>query len=125
MVITDEAYEYFTYDGAEHFSIGSMPEMRGRVVSCFTFTKTYAMTGWRIGYLHGPADLVPHIGKAHIAFCICPPVVSQYAALAALRGPQDCVAEFHEHYRSARDLMCDRLDRLSEVFDYKGSVPLG
>ena len=117
-VVTDEAYEYFTYDGHEHFSIGSIPEMRGRVVSCYTFTKTYAMTGWRIGYLHASEELVPQIAKAHIPLAICAPVVSQYAALAALKGSQDCVGEFREHYRSARDLMCDRLDRLSPVFEY-------
>jgi len=117
-IITDEAYEYFTFDGREHFSIGSIPEMRGRVVSCFTFTKTYAMTGWRIGYLHAGAELIPQIKKAHIPLAICAPVASQYAALAALRGPQDCVAGFRDHYRAARDLMCERLDALDWVFDY-------
>lgn len=118
MVITDEAYEYFVYDDHTHFSIGSIPEMRKRVVSCYTFTKTYAMTGWRIGYLHADEELIPQIGKAHIPFAICAPVVSQYAALAALKGPQDCVAEFREHYLSARNLMCQRLDRLGSVFEY-------
>jgi aminotransferase len=49
MIITDEAYEYFTYNGHKHFSIASIPEMKKNVVSCYTFTKTYAMTGWRIG----------------------------------------------------------------------------
>jgi len=119
MLITDEAYEYFTYDGEKHFSIASIPEVRSKVVSCFTFTKTYAMTGWRIGYLHADASLIPQIGKAHIASCICPPVVSQYAALAALTGSQECVTGFREHYRSARDIMCARLDRLSSVFEYQ------
>ena len=118
VVITDEAYEYFTFDGHRHFSIGSIPEMRGRVVSCYTFTKTYAMTGWRIGYLHADEELIPQITKAHIPFAICAPVVSQYAALGALEGPQDCISQFREHYRSMRDLMCSRLDRLPEVFQY-------
>ncbi len=90
----------------------------GRVVSCFTFTKTYAMTGWRIGYLHAGAELVPQINKAHIPLAICAPVVSQYAALAALRGPQECVDGLREHYRSARDRMCARLDRLASLFAY-------
>jgi aminotransferase len=118
MVITDEAYEYFVYDGHKHFSMASIPEMRKRVISCYTFTKTYAMTGWRIGYLHADRDLVPQLGKAHIPFAICAPVVSQYAALAALKGPQDCVAEFRGHYLATRDLMCERLDRLDQVFSY-------
>jgi len=117
-IITDEAYEYFVYDGHEHFSIASIPEVRRNVISCYTFTKTYAMTGWRIGYLHADSDLIPQVAKAHIPFAICAPVVSQYAALAALQGPQDCVHSFAEHYLAARNLMCDRLDRLGSVFSY-------
>jgi aminotransferase len=118
-VITDEAYEYFTYDGHQHFSIASIPEMRKQVVSCYTFTKTYAMTGWRIGYLHADEELIPQIAKAHIPFAICAPVVSQYAALAALQGPQDCVTRFRDHYHATRDLMCRRLDHMSSIFQYQ------
>jgi aminotransferase len=119
MVITDEAYEYFTYDGHKHFSIGSIPEMQKNVVSCFTFTKTYAMTGWRVGYLHAHEELIPQINKAHIPLAICTPVVSQYAALGALKGPQDCVKNFREKYLRTRDLMCERLNKLSHVFEYQ------
>ena len=119
MVITDEAYEYFTYDGHRHFSIGSIPEMQKNVVSCFTFTKTYAMTGWRIGYLHAHEEVIPQINKAHIPFAICTPVISQYAALGALKGPQDCVKNFREKYLRTRDLMCERLDKLGHVFEYQ------
>ena len=118
MVITDEAYEYFTYDGQKHFSIASIPEMQKNVVSCYTFTKTYAMTGWRVGYLHADEKLIPQISKAHIPFVICAPVISQYAALAALQGPQDCVENFKSHYLSARNVMCERLDKLKTVFEY-------
>jgi aminotransferase len=119
MVITDEAYEYFTYDGHKHFSIASIPEMRRNVISCYTFTKTYAMTGWRVGYLHADEGVIPQINKAHIPLAICAPVVSQYAALAALKGSQECVAIFREHYLSARNVMCERLDRLGSVFSYE------
>lgn len=122
MVITDEAYEYFVFDDHKHFSIGSIPEMKNNTVSCFTFTKTYAMTGWRIGYLHVNEDLLPQINKAHIPFTICAPVVSQYAALAALQGPQDCVEGFRKKYESARNLMCERLDNAKSFFDYKRPV---
>lgn len=118
MVITDEAYEYFVYDDHKHFSIASIPEMMDHTVSCFTFTKTYAMTGWRIGYLHADEALIPQITKAHIPFAICAPVASQHAALAALQGPQDCVEVFKAHYLATRDLMCRRLDRLSSIFAY-------
>jgi aminotransferase len=119
IVITDEAYEYFVFDDHEHFSIASIPEMKESVISCYTFTKTYAMTGWRIGYLHADKMLIPQIMKAHIPFAICAPVVSQYAAIAALKGPQDCVEEFRKHYLSTRNLMCERLDRLNSVFAYQ------
>jgi len=119
VVITDEAYEYFVYDGAKHFSIASIPEMHENVVSCFTFTKTYAMTGWRVGYIHACENMIPEINKAHIPSSICAPVVSQYAALAALRGSQDCVREFGQHYLSARNTMCRRLDALSHAFSYE------
>jgi aminotransferase len=119
MIINDEAYEYFTFDGHKHFSVASIPEMRKNVISCFTFTKTYAMTGWRIGYLYANEEYIPQINKAHIPMAICAPVVSQYAALAALKGPQDCVDKFREHYLNARNLMCERLDRLNSVFEYQ------
>jgi len=119
VIITDEAYEYFVFDEQKHFSLASMPEMARQVISCFTFTKTYAMTGWRIGYLHAHEDWIPQIKKAHIPFAICAPVVSQYAALAALQGPQGCVDEFRRHYRTTRDLMCQRLDALPDIFSYQ------
>ncbi|MGC9333696.1 MAG: pyridoxal phosphate-dependent aminotransferase [Anaerolineae bacterium] len=119
VLITDEAYEYFVFGDEKHFSLASMPEMARHVISCYTFTKTYAMTGWRIGYLHAHEDWIPQIKKAHIPFAICAPVVSQYAALAALQGPQDCIEEFRTHYWTARDLMCQRLDALPEVFAYQ------
>jgi aminotransferase len=119
MVITDEAYEYFVFDDWKHFSIASIPEMKKNAISVFTFTKTYAMTGWRIGYLHAHEEIIPQITKVHIPFSICAPVVSQYAALAALKGTQDCVTEFRNHYLSMRNLMCKRLDRLDRIFTYQ------
>lgn len=118
MIITDEAYEYFVFDDNKHFSIASIPEMKKNVISCFTFTKSYAMTGWRIGYLHTDEEIIPQIKKAHIPFAICAPVVSQYAAIAALKGSQDCIKEFKDHYLNTRNLMCERLNNLSSVFDY-------
>ncbi len=124
MVITDEAYEFFTFDGVKHHSIASFPGMKERVISVFAFTKTYAMTGWRIGYVHASKEWLPQIKKAHIPLAICAPVVAQYAALEAITSSQECVDQFREHYKNARDLMCRRLDRLDGIFTYykpKGS----
>jgi len=117
-VITDEAYEYFTFDGSKHFSMASIPELSKNVITNYTFTKTYAMTGWRIGYLHADEEILTQIKKAHIPLSICAPVASQYAAIAALKGSQDCIEEFRLHYLKARNLMCERLDRLDSVFEY-------
>jgi aminotransferase len=122
-IITDEAYEYFVFDDKKHFSIASMPEMKKNVISTFTFTKSYAMTGWRIGYLHTDEELIPQIKKAHIPFAICAPVVSQYAAIAALNGSQNCIKEFKDHYLNTRNLMCERLDALNKIFEY--NIPGG
>ncbi len=117
-IITDEAYEYFVFDTHKHFSIASIPEMRKNVITNYTFTKTYAMTGWRIGYLHADEEVLAQVKKAHIPFAICAPVASQYAAIAALKGSQNCVEEFKQHYLKARNLMCERLDKLDSVFQY-------
>ena len=119
MIITDEAYEYYVFDDSKHFCAASIPGMKKNVISCYTFTKTYAMTGWRVGYLHADEELVTQVKKVHIPFSICAPVVSQYAALAALEGSQDCVDDFRKHYLTTRNLMCERLDRLHSVFEYQ------
>ncbi len=118
-IIIDEAYEYFTFDSRKHFSLASIPELINNVISCYTFTKTYVMTGWRIGYLHADEKQIAQIKKAHIPFAICAPVVSQYAALAALQGSQECIEGYRLQYQKMRDLMCERLDRLNTVFQYK------
>jgi len=118
-VITDEAYEYFTFDDAKHFSIASIPELSKNVITNYTFTKTYAMTGWRIGYIHADEEIIAQVKKAHIPLAICAPVASQYAAIAALKGSQDCMEKFRLHYFKARNLMCERLDILNSVFEYK------
>jgi len=117
-IITDEAYEYFTFDGKKHFSIASIPEIKNNVITNYTFTKTYAMTGWRIGYLHASEQNIAQIKKAHIPFAICAPVASQYASIAALKGSQECVEEFRLSYLKSRDLMCERLNKLNSYFQY-------
>jgi aminotransferase len=117
-VITDEAYEYFTFDGKKHFSIASIPEMKNHVITNYTFTKTYAMTGWRIGYLHASEQNIVQIKKAHIPLTICAPVASQYASIAALKGGQECVEKFRFSYLKSRDLMCERLNMLNSYFQY-------
>lgn len=123
IAIIDEAYEYFTYEDASHVSLATLPGMHDRVISVFTFTKTYAMTGWRIGYVHARREWIPQMTKMHIPMAICAPVVSQYAALAALEGSQEYIEVFRNHYNTVREVMCYRLGRLDNIFDYQ--VPKG
>ncbi len=102
IVITDEIYHPFVFDGAEHHSILHLPDMRDRTLLVDGFSKAYAMTGWRVGYLAGPADFMRSIIEVKHALSICAPAVSQAAALAAVEGPQDCVAEHLAIYDDRR-----------------------
>ena len=85
-IISDEIYEYFTYDKKKHISIGSLPEAADQVISIFGVSKSYAMTGWRIGYIVADKNLVSQIMKIHDSLVTCPTAVSQYAALEAITG---------------------------------------
>jgi aspartate/methionine/tyrosine aminotransferase len=100
LVFADEIYEKLVYDGAEHISIGSLPGMEERVITANGFSKSYAMAGWRIGYIAADRKLINEMSKLHYYAVLCPSTIAQKAALAALNGPQDCVrAMVQEYYR--------------------------
>ena len=84
--VSDEAYEYFVYDGVRHFSPGSVPGSAGHTISLFTLSKTYGFASWRIGYQVIPAHLLEAVKKIQETNVICPPVISQFAALGALEA---------------------------------------
>ena len=84
--IHDEAYEYFLYDGARHFSPASIPEAERHTISLYSLSKAYGFASWRIGYMLAPRDLLDSIRKIQDTILICPPVISQYAALGCLRA---------------------------------------
>ena len=86
LVITDEIYEYFQYDGREHVSMATLPGMRERTVTISGLSKTFSVTGWRVGYLTAPAALVPSIGYFHDLVYICSPSALQYGVLEGLRS---------------------------------------
>jgi aspartate aminotransferase len=115
-VVSDEAYEHLVFDDARHVSLASLPGMAERTVSVFTFSKSYAMTGWRIGYLVSPPALRPTMGpilsfySTHGVF----PAV-QTAARAAITGPQDAVETMRGAYQSRRDLLLAGLAGQSAV----------
>ena len=110
-VISDEAYEHLLFDGARHVSLGALPGMAERTISVFTFSKTYAMTGWRIGYVVSPAPLRPVMGPLlsfYTTHGVFPAV--QTAALAALQGPQNSVDTMRRAYQERRDLLLEGLE---------------
>ncbi len=91
-VVSDELYEALIYRGRA-FSVASLPGMRDRTITINGFSKTYSMTGWRVGYLVASAAVVGQMLTLRHALTICAPTVSQHAAMAALRGPQDILRE--------------------------------
>jgi len=110
-VISDEAYEHLLFDGARHVSLGALPGMAERTISVFTFSKSYAMTGWRIGYVVSPAPLRPVMGPLlsfYTTHGVFPAV--QTAALAALQGPQNSVDTMRRAYQERRDLLLEGLE---------------
>ncbi len=107
-LISDECYEKIVFDG-RHVSPAGLGGAGDRCFTVGSFSKSYAMTGWRVGYVACPAPIAPLLVKLQEAMVACAPVLSQHAALAALTGPQDCVAAMVGAYRERRDLACGLL----------------
>ncbi len=101
------------------FSLAQIPELRKIVIRVFSLSKTYAMTGWRIGFLHSDEENVSEILKVHDSLVTCAPVISQYAAMAALDFADKEIEEFRQKYQERRDLICQHLDDLPELFSYQ------
>jgi aminotransferase len=112
IVISDEVYEKILYDDAKHYCLASFPGMRERTLVVNSFSKTYAMTGFRIGFVYGPKDLITSLGLVHQYFVACVDSFSQYAALAALEGSQDFVREMVKEFDKRRRFVCNRLNEI-------------
>jgi aminotransferase len=108
-IISDETYEYFTFDERKHISIGSFPEVQDRVISIMSTSKSYCMTGWRIGYIVANESLIKHVFKIHDSLVTCPTAISQYAALEAITGPQNVVQEYKEAFEKRRKIVMDAI----------------
>jgi len=116
IVFADEIYEKIVYDGVRHVSIGSLPGMEDRTVTVNGFSKAYAMTGWRIGYVAAEKKLSTTLRKLHYYATLCPNAISQKAAFAALTGPQGCVKEMVTEYNRRREVVLHELDRIASLF---------
>lgn len=110
-VISDEAYEHLLFDGAKHVSLASLPGMAERTLSVYTFSKSYAMTGWRLGYVVSPPAMRGVMGPL-LSFYSTHGVfpAAQSAAKAAVLGPQDCVEEMRRAYEERRNLLLAGLE---------------
>jgi len=116
IVFSDEIYEKIVYDGTRHVSIGSMPGMEERTVTGNGFSKAYAMTGWRIGYISAGKKLSTILRKLHYYAVLCPNTISQKAALAALTGQQDCVNQMVAEFSRRRELVLHELQRIKSLY---------
>ncbi len=109
-LISDEVYDEMVFDGGTAVSPATLGN-HDRIISIYSFSKTYAMTGWRVGYAVAPPELAPYLIKTQEPVTACVNAPAQMAAVAALRGPQDCVNEMREAYESRRNGVMEILDR--------------
>ncbi|MHC1631697.1 MAG: pyridoxal phosphate-dependent aminotransferase [Methanotrichaceae archaeon] len=103
-VLSDEIYEKIIYD-KEHISIGSLPGMEDRTVTVNGFSKCYAMTGWRLGYITAPPEIIRWVTRILSHSVSHPTTFVQYAGVEALRGPQECTKSMVTEFRARRDLL--------------------
>ena len=115
VVLADEIYGRILYDGTEHVSIASLPGMAERTIVLDGFSKTFAMTGWRLGYAIVPPWLVHAYGQLVINTISCAPTFAQVGAVEALRGPQDDVDAMVVEFRARRDLVVDGLNAIPGI----------
>ncbi len=108
--ISDEAYEYFTYDGVKHFSPGSIENSSEHTISLFSLSKAYGFASWRIGYMVIPEHLFLSVQKIQDTILICPPVISQYAALGALQAGSSYCQEKVKAIAEVRQLVLGELE---------------
>ena len=117
-LISDEVYKDFIYDKIGFFSLAEIPSLRKKLIRIFSFSKAYAMTGWRVAYLHSDVSITQEILKVHDSLVTCAPVISQYGAIGALELDKQKIKEFRDDYRHKRDLICRRISKLKNVFSF-------
>ena len=114
----DEAYEYFTFDGARHFSPGSIPGAHAHTLSFYSFSKNFGMASWRVGYVVFPARLFEAMNKVQDTNLICAPVPSQLLALQALRLGRSWVQPKIEQLAAVRSAVHASLEELGDLVDF-------
>lgn len=112
LIISDEIYSELTFGGVKHTSIASVGDMRERTVVINGFSKSFSMTGWRLGFACGPEEIISQITKLHQYAIMCAPTVSQYAAVEALKNCDEAVEEMLEEYDARRKLVVSGFNEL-------------
>lgn len=115
IIVSDEVYEEILFDGAQHISIASLPGMRDRTITMFAFTKSFAMDGWRIGYLTAPSSLIEGILKITTNDVTHVNTFIQEGAYAAVTGPEQVLKDLVEEDRVKRDIVVTRLNQMAGV----------
>jgi len=110
--ISDEAYEYFTYDGARHFSPLSLPESAGHTIGLYSLSKAYGFAAWRIGWMVMPAHLLTAVKKVQDTILICPPVISQHAAVGAMEAGRGYCEAHLAGIAAVREVVRNELESL-------------
>ena len=119
LVLLDDPYSNFVFDtSTPFFNLASEPKLFDHLAYLFTFSKCHAMSGWRLGYMIVPDWLRRQVLKVHDATMICSPRISQVAGIAALRADRGHIEEFRRILAARRELICERLDRVSHIFEY-------
>lgn len=114
-VIADEIYEKLIFDGRSHRSLAAAPGMAERTLTINGLTKSYAMTGWRLGWLVGPQPIIKLATKMNSQAVSCAAHFSMYACIAALNGPQDVIYEMRDAYQARRDFMVKALNEIEGI----------
>lgn len=122
ILISDEIYAQLIYPGSEHLSAASLPGMKERTITLNGFSKSYAMTGWRVGYLAAPAEFIQLLIEPRHTLSINAGTPSQFAALAALTGPQDVVDAMLEAYGERRAYLMRALSDLGFTYGHPGGA---
>jgi aspartate/methionine/tyrosine aminotransferase len=115
VVLSDEPYEHILFDGHQHISIGSFDGMAERTISAFTLSKSYAMTGWRVGYTVAPPAVIDEMEKLMEHMVSGVTAVAQRAALTAIEAPQDCVREMVATYNKRRRIVYEGLNAVDGI----------
>jgi aspartate/methionine/tyrosine aminotransferase len=115
ILVIDEVYYRLLYGGIEHFSICQVDEVKDRAILLNSFSKTYAMTGWRVGYLVADAKVIRDLVSFHKSLVICVNAPAQKGCVAALTGPQDCVEAMKAEYTKRMRLVEKALEGIERV----------